>query len=120
MRYYEIVLIIHPDSDNQIDNLVNYYSEIIINSTGKIHRLENWGRRQLAYAIKNLNKAYYLLLNIEISKNILDILDNDFRFNEIILRYLIMRTKNIIVDPSAMVKKKDDNNQEGNNSTVCI
>lgn len=108
MRNYEIVLMIHPDYGDQISNLVNRYIDMITNSQGKIHRIENWGRRQLSYTIKNLNKAYYILLNIEVCQKTIDALNQDFRFNDIIFRNIIMRTKHPINSPSSLIRKKED------------
>lgn len=111
MRNYEIVLMIHPDCGDQISNVIHRYTDMITNAKGKVHRTENWGRRQLAYSIKKLNKAYYILLNIAVFRNTLNELNNDFRFNEIILRNIIIRTKHVITDPSPMVKKKEENQE---------
>lgn len=111
MRNYEIVLMIHPDYGDQISSLIERYTEIITSTKGKIHRMENWGRRQLAYSIKKLNKAYYILLNITVLQNVLDELTNDFQFNEIIIRNIVIRTKEIITEPSPMMKKKEDNQE---------
>lgn len=111
MRNYEIVLIIHPDYGDQIASILQRYTDIVTNSNGKVHRVENWGRRQLSYTIKKMNKAYYILLNIEISQDILDELSNDFKFNVVILRNIIIRTKHVITENSPMMKKKEDNKE---------
>lgn len=108
MRHYEIVFMIHPDCNDQISSIINHYTDIVVNASGKIHRLENWGRRQLAYPIKKLHKAYYILLNIEALKDTIKILDSDFRFNDVIVRSMIIRTKNAITDPSPMMQKKEE------------
>lgn len=109
MRHYEIVFMIHPDCSEQISNIIGHYTEIIVNNTGRIHRTENWGRRQLAYPIKKLHKAYYVLLNIEVSKDTINTLSSDFRFNDVIIRSMIIRMKRAISDPSPMMKKKEEN-----------
>ncbi|ADV33494.1 30S ribosomal protein S6 [Candidatus Blochmanniella vafra str. BVAF] len=114
MRHYEIVLIIHPNFGGKIVNIINNYTEIIISSGGKVHRVENWGDRQLAYSIKKLSKAYYVLMNIEVSLNVINELSNDFRFNEVILRNIIMKTKDAKIDPSPMMNKKEDSNKNCN------
>lgn len=111
MHDYEIVLMIHPDCGDKISNMIDRYTSMITSAKGKIHRLENWGRRQLAYSIKKLNKAYYILLNIEVLQNTINELNNDFKFNEIILRNIIIRTKYSISDPSPMIKKKEENQE---------
>lgn len=113
MRHYEIVFMVHPDSGDQMIDIINRYTEIITKSGGKVHRMENWGRRQLAYPIKKLNKAYYVLFNIEVSQDTLNKLSNDFKFDEIILRNIIIRMKNAITAPSPMINKKE-NNQDHN------
>lgn len=117
MRNYEIVLIIHPDYGDQISHVIKRYTDMIIDSKGKVHRVENWGRRQLSYSIKKLNKAYYILLNIEVFQDTLNELNNNFKFNEIILRNIVIRTKYAITEDSPMIKKKEDN-QESHVSEV--
>lgn len=111
MRYYEIVFMVHPDCTDRMSNIISHYTEIIVNASGKVHRVENWGRRQLAYPIKKLSKAYYVLLNIEVSKDIINVLDNDFRFNDVIIRSMIIRTKHVITKPSPMIQKKEENQE---------
>lgn len=108
MRHYEIVFMVHPDYGDQVSDLINRYTKIIVDSGGKIHRMENWGCRQLAYSIKKINKAYYILFNVEICLKILGKLNNDFKFNEIIIRNIIIRMKHAIVDSSPMINKKED------------
>lgn len=109
MRNYEMVLMIHPDCGDQIPTIIDHYTNMINNDQGKIHRVENWGRRQLAYTIKKLNKAYYILLNIEVYQNTLNELSDDLRFNEMILRNIIIRTKCAVKEPSPMIKRKEEN-----------
>ncbi|WP_159714856.1 30S ribosomal protein S6 [Blochmannia endosymbiont of Camponotus nipponensis] len=111
MRHYEIVLMVHPDCNEQISSIINNYIEIVVNARGKIHRTENWGSRQLAYPVKKLNKAYYVLLNIEVSQDTLTELNDAFRFNDAILRTMIIRTKYAIIDPSPMMQKKEENRE---------
>lgn len=108
MRHYEIVLILHPDCTNRLLGIIDYYKDIIINNSGKIHRLENWGRRQLAYSIKKLHKANYVLLNIEVSQNTIDVLKRDFRFNDVIVRSMIIKMKHAMFDPSPMMQKQEE------------
>lgn len=112
MRHYEVVFMVHPDSGDKIPHVISHYTTMITNSGGKVHRMENWGRRHLAYTIKKVNKAYYVLLNIEVSQDILNELNNSFRFNEIILRNIIMRTKCAIIDQSPMLKRKEEYKEE--------
>lgn len=108
MRHYEIVLMIHPDQSEQISDMIKRYSMIITNDSGKIHRLEDWGRRQLAYPINKLHKAHYILMNIETSIKIIDELKMTLRFNDSIIRSMILRVKKAFTDASPMVKVKEE------------
>ncbi|AEW44276.1 30S ribosomal protein S6 [Serratia symbiotica str. 'Cinara cedri'] len=108
MRHYEIVFMVHPDQSEQVPSMIERYSASIISGQGKIHRLEDWGRRQLAYPINKLHKAHYVLLNIEASQEVVDELENHFRFNDAVIRSMIMRVKCAITEASAMVKVKDE------------
>ncbi|UAJ65566.1 30S ribosomal protein S6 [Candidatus Schneideria nysicola] len=109
MRHYEIVFIIHPDQSDQISNIIeNYRSIITKNNEGVIHRIEDWGRRQLAYPINKLHKAHYILLNVEVPCNILKNLQSSIRFNTAIIRSMIIRMKFAITQQSIMMK---DNNK---------
>ncbi|CAL4043612.1 30S ribosomal protein S6 [Buchnera aphidicola (Phyllaphis fagi)] len=109
MRHYEIVLIIHPDqTTDQILKIIKDYKQFIMQNHGIIHRLEDWGRRQLAYPIKKLHKAYYILMNIQILPIQINSLKEKFFFNEMILRNIIISVKNKIVTPSPMLKLQDD------------
>src|SRR5690606_25622097 len=91
MRHYEIVFLVHPDQSEQVPAMVERYKTLIEGAEGKIHRLEDWGRRQLAYPIDNLVKAHYVLMNIEAGQSVLDELVEGFRFNDAILRHLVIR-----------------------------
>jgi small subunit ribosomal protein S6 len=108
VRHYEIVLIINPDHSERIKSMIGIYSSTIIDASGIIHRVEEWGRRQLAYPIQNLNKAYYILLNIEASKSTINTLENSFRLNEAVIRSAIIRVKKPINTLSPMAKLKSD------------
>lgn len=113
MRHYEIVLMIHPDqTPEQILKIIGNYKTFVINNNGIVHRLEDWGRRQLAYTIKKLQKAYYILMNIELSVKILAALKEKIIFDSIIIRNLIINLKRPVVDISPMLKNKDDNIQD--------
>ncbi|URJ32223.1 30S ribosomal protein S6 [Blochmannia endosymbiont of Camponotus sp.] len=111
MRYYEIVFMVHPDFSEQISSIINRYTTIVTNAQGKVHRIENWGRRQLAYPVKKLYKAYYVLLNIEASQDTVKELNDDFHFNKNIIRSMIVRTKYAVVEPSPMMKKREENQE---------
>jgi small subunit ribosomal protein S6 len=104
MRHYEIVLIIHPDQSEQVPAMVERYKAVITARAGQIHRLEDWGRRQLAYPIQKLHKAHYLLLNIECDDATLTELEHGFKFTDAVLRHLTIKTKRAVSVPSPMMK----------------
>ncbi|MGG4606401.1 30S ribosomal protein S6 [Paenalcaligenes sp. Me131] len=104
MRHYEVVFIVHPDQSEQVPAMVERYQAIITSEGGKIHRHEDWGRRQLAYPIQKLVKAHYVCLNIEIGQSTLDELEHSFRYNDAILRYLIAKTDDAPEGASVMMK----------------
>ena len=114
MRHYEIVLMIHPDQSEQVNGMVERYVSIVKTNTGTVHRQEDWGRRQLAYPINKLHKAHYLLFNIECDQTTLDELSNAFRFNDAIIRDLVLSRKNAITEQSAMAKLKDKREDSDN------
>ena len=107
-RHYEIVFLVHPDQSEQVTAMVERYKSLIEQGQGKIHRLEDWGRRQLAYSIQNLVKAHYVLMNIEANQTVLTELVELFRFNDAILRHLVMRRESADTDQSFIMKSKDD------------
>lgn len=104
MRHYEVILMIHPDQSEQVPAMLERYKTLIVEGGGKIHREEDWGRRQLAYPINKLVKAHYLLLNIEASQAIMDELEHAFRFNDAVLRTLIVKKDKAETGPSIMLK----------------
>ena len=108
MRHYEIVFLVHPDQSEQVPAMVERYKALIENDGGKIHRLEDWGRRQLAYPIQHLAKAHYVLLNIECSASVLAELESGFRFNDAVLRHLIIVKDGPVTDQSFILKNKDE------------
>src|SRR5690625_3770615 len=108
MRHYEIVFLVHPDQSEQVPAMIERYTATIEGGGGKIHRLEDWGRRQLAYPIDNLVKAHYVLLNIECGQDVLDELVGTFRFNDAILRHMEIRRDEAITEQSLIMKNKDD------------
>jgi small subunit ribosomal protein S6 len=107
MRHYEIVLMVHPDQSEQVAGMIEHYTSSIIQSGGVVHRVEDWGRRQLAYSISKLHKAHYVLLNIEAERSAVNSLEMAFRYNDIILRSMVIRTRSAITEPSAMLKAKE-------------
>lgn len=105
MRHYEIAFIVHPDQSEQVPAMVEKYRGTIESNGGKVHRHEDWGRRQLAYPIQKLAKAHYVLLNIECSQSVLEELETAFKFNDAVLRHLTMKMKKAETAPSPMMKE---------------
>ena len=108
MRHYEIVFMVHPDQSEQVSGMIQRYTDLIDAAKGKIHRLEDWGRRQLAYPINKLHKAHYVLMNIEAPQSVIDELETAFRYNDVVIRNMIMRTKDAVTEASPMAAAKDD------------
>ena len=108
MRHYEIVFLVHPDQSEQVPAMIERYKGLIENGGGKIHRLEDWGRRQLAYPINNLVKAHYVLFNIEAGQDVLNELVEGFRFNDAVLRHLVMKRDESVTEQSLIMKNKDE------------
>jgi small subunit ribosomal protein S6 len=108
MRHYEVVFMVHPDQSEQVPAMVERYKTLIEGSNGKIHRLEDWGRRQLAYPIENLVKAHYVLMNIECDQAVLTELTDSFRFNDAVLRNLVVSMDEAVTEQSLIMKHKDD------------
>jgi small subunit ribosomal protein S6 len=108
MRHYEIVFMVHPDQSEQVAGMIERYTGAIKDSGGQIHRLEDWGRRQLAYPINKLHKAHYVLMNVEAEQSVVDELESSFRFNDAVIRNMIMRTKGAVTEPSPMMKAKEE------------
>jgi len=107
MRHYEIVFLVHPDQSEQVPAMLDRYRSSIEGNGGKIHRLEDWGRRQLAYPIQKVHKAHYVLMNIECDQDTLDELTSAFRFNDAVIRNLVIRRNHAITETSPLVKKED-------------
>ena len=108
MRHYEIVFLVHPDQSEQVPAMIERYKGAIEAGNGTIHRLEDWGRRQLAYPIQNLVKAHYVLMNVEAPQAVLDELVDGFRFNDAVLRHLVMRRDDAVTEQSLIMKNKDE------------
>ena len=107
MRHYEIVFMVHPDQSEQVPAMVERYTSLIKNSGGAIHRYEDWGRRQLAYPINKLHKAHYILMNVECNKEALKELADNFKFNDAVLRNLVIEQSQAITEPSPLLKAKE-------------
>ncbi len=106
MRHYEIVFIVHPDQSEQVGAMIERYRATITAKEGKIHRLEDWGRRQMAYPIQKVHKAHYVMMNIECDQETLDELEHAFKFNDAVLRHLTAKMKEAVTEPSAMMKEE--------------
>ncbi len=107
MRHYEVVFLVHPDQSEQVPAMVERYRSTIESAGGKIHRFEDWGRRQLAYPIQKLHKAHYVLMNIECDRPTLDELSSAFRFNDAVLRNLVIARNEAVTEPSLLAKRDD-------------
>jgi len=106
MRHYEIVFIVHPDQSEQVPAMIERYRSNITSRSGQIHRLEDWGRRQLAYPIAKMHKAHYVLMNIECDQETLAELEHGFKFNDAVLRHLIINKDEAVTTPSPMMKEE--------------
>ena len=112
MRHYEIVILVHPDQSEQVPAMIERYRSIIESDAGSIHRLEDWGRRQLAYPIDKVHKAHYVLMNIECGATIISDLKAAFRFNDAVLRDLILLRREAVIESSPLAKAKPDRDEE--------
>jgi small subunit ribosomal protein S6 len=106
MRHYEIVFIVHPDQSEQVPAMIERYKGIVTIRGGQVHRLEDWGRRQMAYPIEKVHKAHYVLMNIECDFDALDELEHAFKFNDAVLRHLLIKMKKAVTAPSPMMKEE--------------
>tara|TARA_R110002096_G_scaffold210920_2_gene398303 strand:- start:479 stop:943 length:465 start_codon:yes stop_codon:yes gene_type:complete len=117
MRHYEIVFLVHPDQSDQVSAMVDRYKTMIENGDGKVHRLEDWGRRILAYPINKILKAHYVLMNIETSQEVLDELVSAFRFNDAVLRHMVLSCKAAVTEPSPMMKSLEKERERDTRET---
>ena len=108
MRHYEIVFLVHPDQSEQVPAMIERYRSMIESGQGAIHRLEDWGRRQLAFQINKIHKAHYVLMNIECSQETLNELESAFKFNDAVIRWLTLKKKEAVTVPSPMMKEKEE------------
>ena len=108
MRHYEVVFLVHPDQSEQVNAMIDRYRTMIETNGGIIHRLEDWGRRQLAYPIVKVHKAHYVMMNIEVNNTTLTELVSAFRFNDAVLRHLVIAREKALTEPSLMAKAKED------------
>ena len=112
MRHYEIIFLVHPDQSDQVSGMLDRYRALVEEEKGTIHRLEDWGRRPLAYPIQKIYKAHYVLLNIECTPATLEALCNMFRFNDAVLRNMVVACDSAITEPSVMLKKPESKDKE--------
>ena len=108
MRHYEIVFLVHPDQSEQVPAMIDRYKSTVETSGGKVHRLEDWGRRQLAYPINKIHKAHYVLMNVECDQNVRDEIETAFKFNDAVIRNLIMKRDEAVTDMSILAKAKNE------------
>jgi len=106
MRHYEIVFIVHPDQSEQVPAMIERYKGLVTGRAGQIHRLEDWGRRQLAYPIQKVHKAHYVLMNIECDAETLAEMEHAFKFNDAVLRHLTVKMRHAVATPSPMLKEE--------------
>ena len=108
MRHYEIVFLVYPDQSDQVPQMIERYRQMVTGGGGQVHRTEDWGRRQLAYSIDKLHKAHYVLMNIECGAEVLEELQHAFRFNDAVLRNLIVRRERALSDPSPLMRSAEE------------
>ncbi|NCV38591.1 MAG: 30S ribosomal protein S6 [Betaproteobacteria bacterium] len=118
MRHYEVVFIVHPDQSEQVPAMIERYQTLLKTNSGNIHRLEDWGRRQLAYPIQKIHKAHYVLMNIECDQKTLEELETSFKFNDAVLRHLTFATKDAVTSPSPMMKEEKSKTIVGDKEEV--
>jgi small subunit ribosomal protein S6 len=118
MRHYEIVFLVHPDQSSQVPAMIERYRSMVEGGGGTIHRLEDWGRRQLAYPINKIHKAHYVLMNVECGSSVIDEMTSAFRFNDAVIRNLVMVTKGPVTEPSPMAKgrEREDRDRDSGSS----
>ncbi len=112
MRHYEIVFLVHPDQSSQVSAMIERYRSIVKASSGKIHRMEDWGRRQLAYPIRKIHKAHYVLMNIECDQPTLDEIESGFRFNDAILRSMTVRRNEAVTEASPLARTTEEKSEK--------
>ena len=112
MRHYEIVFLVHPDQSEQVPAMIERYQSQITGSGGKIHRLEDWGRRLLAYPINKIHKAHYVLMNIECDADTLKQLTEGFRYNDAVIRNLVVKMNHAVTEASPLIKSSDDDDEK--------
>ena len=120
MRHYEVVFVLHPDQSEQVPAMIDRLQTLIKNHKGKVNRLEDWGRRQLAYPIQKIHKAHYVLMNIECSLEALAELEHSFKFNDAVIRHLVFSTKVAVSQPSPMMKEEKSKSLVGDKAKEAV
>ena len=108
MRHYEIVFLVHPDQSEQVPGMIEHYTQTLTSEGGQVHRLEDWGRRQLAYPINKVHKAHYVLMNVECGVEQLNEVTTAFRFNDAVIRHLVVNMEEAVTEASPMMQKEDE------------
>ena len=111
MRHYEIVVLVHPDQSEQVPAMLERYKGMVTGANGTIHRVEDWGRRQLAFPIAKVHKAHYILMNVEVDQNTLGELTGAFRFSDAVLRHLVIKMDKAVTEPSPMAKGEEERDE---------
>jgi small subunit ribosomal protein S6 len=111
MRHYEIVFMVHPDQSDQVPGMIEKYTTLVTESGGTMHRLEDWGRRQLAYPINKIHKAHYVLMNVECDQDVLDEITTLFRYNDAVLRNLVIKRKEAVTEMSDIMKAENESRE---------
>jgi small subunit ribosomal protein S6 len=111
MRHYEIVFMVHPDQSDQVGGMTDRYSKLVTDAGGKVHRMEDWGRRQLAYPINKIHKAHYVLMNVECGQDVLDEITTLFRYNDAVLRNLVIKRNDAVSDMSEIMKAENESRE---------
>jgi len=120
MRHYELVLLVHPDQSDQVPEMINRYQDTVKKNNGMIHRSENIGRLQLAYTIENMHKAHYVIMNIECDDKVVQELESSFKFNDSIIRHLLVKTKKAETEPSKLFLLNNKDNKYEKKETVNL
>jgi len=118
MRHYEIVFMVHPDQSDQVGGMTERYSKIVTDTGGTVHRLEDWGRRQLAYPINKIHKAHYVLMNIECAQEALDEITTLFRYNDAVLRNMVIKRKEAVSEMSEIMKQENESRERKARATA--
>jgi small subunit ribosomal protein S6 len=118
IRHYEIVFLVHPDQSEQVPAMIERYNSVIAQHQGKVHRLEDWGRRPLTYPINKVMKAHYVLMNIECNQDTLNELSDNFRYNDAVIRNMVLRTDRAITEPSPIFKEKEGRSMNTESSEI--